>query len=45
MTKTDGCNVYYASEVGKKFFITKSEAEQALEAMGAAVDNTPDLTP
>ena len=31
--KTDGCSVYYEEEIGKKIFLTKEEAEQALAEM------------
>ena len=33
MTRTDGCSVYYEEEIGKKIFLTKEEAEQALAEM------------
>lgn len=33
MTKTNGCLVYYLEEIGKKIWLTKAEAEKALEEM------------
>lgn len=31
--RTDGCSVYYEEEIGKKIFLTKEEADQALAEM------------
>ena len=33
MTRTNGCSVYYKEEIGKKIFLTREEAEQALAEM------------
>ena len=33
MTKTNGCLVYYLEEIGKKIWLTKAEAEEALKKM------------
>ena len=32
--KTNGCLVYYPEEIGKKIWLTRAEAEKALEEMG-----------
>ena len=33
MIRTNGCLVYYLEEIGKKIWLTKEEAEKALERM------------